>query len=324
MDRIIWSLIVFLLILATLPPGLYIFSNRRLRLKTFSAIFVNYRWHILVIFAIYAMKSIADLLNDPLRDSLHLDFTPVVYAIEGDATLHVQNLLMNNGLTIFLAVAYTLGFLFVFNFSFVLYAYEDDRCLVNKIVFVNLVLTVMSLVFFLFIPVFVTSWPAMDHSLDPYASAASGIPGMRPLLYHLKPWITDFFYAHDTFDNCLPSLHIAMPLAMTTLLYGAYKATGKRQNEGHGEHQGWRECGRGHTAYFVFLACLTCLISISIIYLGIHWFIDIIAGMVLVPPALWLADRYDERFFIRLNRKLDAIWDRAKTLIPWKSSRCRK
>lgn len=305
MQRFGWSLGVFLLIISMIPPGLFLFSRRKLSGKAFISMFVNYKWHILVILAIFALKSFADIVNDPIRDGLQVDFTPVIYSIEGDAALHIQNVLLNNGLTIVLAVVYTFGFLFAFNFSFVLYAYEDDQRTASRMVFVNLLLTLMSLAFFLFVPVFVTSWPAMNHSLDPGAPATSGIPGMRPLLYNLKPWLTDFFYAHDTFDNCFPSLHIAMPLSMAIIVYGARTASGVQRTE-DGERRGWRESGRSHTAYLGFLVGLTCLVALSILYLGIHWFVDILAGIALIPPALWLAKRYDERFFIRLNRWLDS------------------
>jgi Ca2+/Na+ antiporter len=313
MYRIVWSLVVFLLLLATLPPGLYLFSNRKLSFQAFGNTLVRYKWHILVIFGIYGLKSIADRVNDSLRDSLQLDFTSVVYAIEGDTVLHIQNALLNDNLTIFLAAVYTLGFLFVANFSFILSSYDDDRHTANKMVFVNLVLTCMSLIFFLFIPVFVTSWPAMDHSLDPGAPESSGIPGMRPLLYQLRPWLTDFFSAHDTFDNCIPSLHIAIPLSMTLILLRVHRTTRKEERAERESHPGWRESGRCHTAYLIFIGSFTCLIALSTIYLGIHWLIDIPAGIALVPPALWLADRYDERFFARLNKKLDNFWDQFKS-----------
>lgn len=305
MQRFFWSFAVFLLILSTIPPGLFLFSRRKPGIKAFSSMLLNYRWHILVIVAIFALKSFADIVNDPIRDSLQVDFTPVIYSLEGDAALHIQNLLLNNDLTLFLAIVYTFGFLFAFNFSFVLYAYEDDRRTAGRMVFVNLLLTLMSLAFFLFIPVFVTSWPAMNHSLDPCAPANSGIPGMRPLLYTLSPWLTDFFYAHDPFDNCFPSLHIAMPLAMAIIVYGARTASGMRGTE-TGEERGWRENRRSHTAYLWFLVCLTCLVALGVIYLGVHWFIDILAGIALIAPALWLADRYDERFFTRLTGWLDS------------------
>ena len=314
MHRFVWSFAVFLLILSMIPPGLFLFSRKRPGVEAFISMLHNYKWHILVIVAIFALKSFADIVNDPIRDGLHVDFTPVIYSIEGDAALYIQNVLLNNGLTIFLAGVYTFGFLFAFNFSFVMYAYEDDRRTAGRMVFVNLLLTLMSLAFFLFIPVFVTSWPAMNHSLDPGAPATSGIPGMRPLLYNLKPWLTDFFYAHDTFDNCFPSLHIAMPLSMAIIVYGARTASGMQGTEA-GEERGWRESGWSHTAYLGFLVCLTCLVALSILYLGIHWFIDIPAGMALIPPALWLAERYDEKFFSRLNRWLDGTWQRLKAAV---------
>jgi len=287
MNIIDWSFLIFLFIM--MPPGIHIFTKRQMSYKGMYWMISRYKWHMMVIWGIYGLKNLLDLLNDPIRDLYQLDYTGLIYAVEGNAALHLQNALLNPYLTAFFVIIYTLGFIFVFNFSFFLFAYVNEKSIAGKLVFINLIITFMTVFFYLFVPVFVTSWPAMDHSLDPAASPISGIQGMRPLLYEWHPAIGEFFRANDPFDNCFPSLHVAMPASMAYIIH---RENGKYRN------------------YMWFLIGMTVIIAIAILYLGIHWIIDIPAGLAIIPPALWITDRYSDRFFNGIIDRWEEPWQK--------------
>jgi len=97
---------------------------------------------------------------------------------------------------------------------------------------------------------------------------SSWIPGMEALLYHDGAY-TVFYATHDPLDNCVPSLHVAIPFGILMLNYLHVKESGSTMKE-------WR-----HYNYFLFVLINTILFIFSIMYLGIHWFIDIPLGLLI-------------------------------------------
>ena len=91
---------------------------------------------------------------------------------------------------------------------------------------------------------------------------------MDALLYHDGAY-TVFYATHDPLDNCVPSLHVAIPFGILMLNYLHVKERGGTMKE-------WR-----HYNYFLFVLINTILFIFSIMYLGIHWFIDIPLGLLI-------------------------------------------
>ncbi|MEC7757306.1 MAG: phosphatase PAP2 family protein, partial [Candidatus Thermoplasmatota archaeon] len=109
------------------------------------------------------------------------------------------------------------------------------------------------------------------------------------------PEIHNWFNRIDPFTNGMPSLHIGLPFAIWLSMHK------------------WDEDGRWKK-FRGFLISFILLTSIAIVYLGIHWFVDIIGGMVVGIMAVNLTSRThkpiwkfaDERLFTRrLARTLD-------------------
>ena len=46
---------------------------------------------------------------------------------------------------------------------------------------------------------------------------------------------------------------------------------------------------------------MTALTALAIVYLGIHWIIDIFAGMAVALVSVYLTERYGDRFWRRLD-----------------------
>ena len=98
------------------------------------------------------------------------------------------------------------------------------------------------------------------------------IPEMIPLAYNLTPEINDWFTRIDPFTNGMPSLHIAFPFSVWLCLMR------------YDQDKRWER-------YRKIVAILLYSPAFSIIYLGIHWFSDIIGGMVVAVLAVHLSRR---------------------------------
>ena len=96
---------------------------------------------------------------------------------------------------------------------------------------------------------------------------SSWIPGMDALLYH-DSWYATFYATHDPLDNAVPSLHVAIPFGILMLNYLHVKSKGHTLKE-------WR-----HYRYHMFILINTIMFIFAILYLGIHWIIDIPLGMI--------------------------------------------
>ena len=246
----------------------------------FIDMFRRYWAHIIIVFSVYIWKDLFDGLDRSLMANTRIDMTPYVYAIEGDVVLWIQEgfrtILLDQVLTHF----YVMGFMAVTFSSLIYPIYFDDRHMADRVCLSIFWVYTFAIPFYLFFNVRVTG----DH-----------IPVMETIAYDLTPEIHNWFTRIDPFTNGMPSLHIGLPFAVWLSM------------------QKWDEDGRW-TKYRNFLLIFISLTAFSIIYLGIHWLVDIIGGMVIAILAVRMTDRTHERiwnilderrFSFRLARALD-------------------
>ena len=212
----------------------------------------RYYLHAMGYIVIIKWKSITDKLNEPIKLKTG-HWTEMVYSIEGDFTSHVQNIFLNDTLTAFLNFHYLFIYLFLIYVTTVYFAYSGDRDMTDKVTLNYLLIYALAVPYYLFFNVEVTS---------------SWIPGMESLLYH-EGWYSVFYATHDPLDNAVPSLHVAIPFGILLLNYLHVKEKGGTLKE-------WR-----HYRYHIFVLLNTILFIFTILYLGIHWFIDIPLGMLI-------------------------------------------
>lgn len=196
-------------------------------------------------------KAITDSLNEPIKMETG-NWTEWVHSIEGDFTLHIQNFFQNEALTSFLNFHYLFIYLFLIYVTTVYFAYTGDRDMTDKVTLNYLLIYAIAVPYYLFFNVEVTS---------------SWIPGMEALLYH-EGWYSVFYASHDPLDNAVPSLHIAIPFGIILLNWLHVREQGGSMKE-------WK-----HYRYHIFVCVNTLLFMFTILYLGIHWFIDIPLGMI--------------------------------------------
>ena len=240
-----------------------------LRLSTFVDFFRRYWIHVLILFMIYNAKDGLDEIDRILMASTGLDMTPWIYAIEGDLVLHIQQFFEAQWLTVTLTHFYVAGFMFICYVSVFYFAYFDDRWMADRVTLTIAWVYILAIPFYLFFNVRVTG---------------AYIPEMQTLAYSLNPEISDWFRRIDPFTNCMPSLHIGIPYAVWLCI--------KRFD--HDER--W-------ALYRKIVFVYVLLTAFTIVYLGIHWIIDIAGGMIVAYFAVNLADKTSKPIWSILDER---------------------
>ena len=261
-------------------------------LPPFVDFFRRYWVHILIVFVIYNAKDGLDQIDRLLMASTGLDMTPYIWAIEGNLVLWVQQTFQNSLLTTFLTHFYVAGFMFICYVSIFYFAYFDDRWLADRVTLSIAWVYILAVPFYLFFNVRVTG---------------DTIPEMQTLAYTLTPEIADWFRRIDPFTNGMPSLHIGIPFAVWLCL--------TRFDDD-------RRWNRYRHTVFLY----TTVTAFTIIYLGIHWFLDIIGGMLIAGAAVSLADRtsntwwkfFDER---TMNARIVTVLTKPKDALSFLKGR---
>ena len=235
----------------------------KITLPTFVDFFRRYWIHLSIVFIIYNSKDILDQLDRIIIANTGLDMTPFIYGLEGDLVLEVQQFFEAKWLTIALTHFYVAGFMFICYVSVFYFAFFDDRWISDRMTLSIAWVYILAIPFYLFFNVRVTG----DY-----------IPGMETLAYDLTPEISDWFRRIDPFTNGMPSLHIGIPFAVWLCLTR------------FDEDRRWNK-------YRALVLTYTLITAFTIIYLGIHWFSDIIGGMLIAALAVSVADRTSDAWW---------------------------
>jgi membrane-associated phospholipid phosphatase len=243
--------------------------GKRVTLAGFVDMFRRYWMHIAVVFSIYVWKDLLDSLDRILMANARLDMTPFVYAVEGDLSLWVQQNFLSEPLTFLATHFYVAGYMLVTYCATLYFVYFDDRWMADRLFLAMFYVYALAVPFYLFFNVRVTG---------------DFIPGMETLAYNLTPEIQTWFTRIDPFTNGMPSLHIGLPFAAWLSLH-------------RWDHDNrWRR-------FRTFLGVFTLLTGFVVVYLGIHWFVDIIGGMVVAAVAVQLSERSHARVWHWLDER---------------------
>ncbi len=250
--------IMLLLIVVLTPVICWLFTlhrpEMRIPWREWSRTFHEKRYylHALGYIVIIKWKAITDTINEPIKmETGH--WTELIYSVEGDFTKWIQDAFQNDILTEFLNFHYLFIYLFLIYVTTVYFAFTGDRDMTDKVALNYLLIYALAVPYYLFFNVEVTS---------------SWIPNMDALLYH-DGWYSSFYALHDPMDNAVPSLHVAIPFGILYLNYLHVKEKGLKMSQ-------WR-----HWPYHLFVAINTVLFMFTILYLGIHWVVDIPLGIII-------------------------------------------
>jgi len=228
----------------------------KLTLSGFVDFIRRYWLHLLIALSIYNAKDFLDQIDRMLMARTGLDMTPYIYAIEGDLVVLFQDTFRADWLDVLMTHFYIAGFMFITYASIFYVTYFDDRWMADRVALCVAWVYLLAIPFYLFFNVRVTGFYIED---------------MDAIAYTLNPEIEDWFRRIDAFTNCFPSLHIAVPFAI-------WLTFRKHDHDGR-----WRRFQNMILGYII-------LTAFAIIYLGIHWFVDIIGGMVLAAITVRLTD----------------------------------
>ena len=270
------DLIIVIYLIVAFFIGMRAFASTKVTKEGLKKMASRYRYHFYILILVFAIKTIVFYLEAPVEAMLSIDFTPMVFNLEGYRVLLIQRALMNDSVTIFMAMIYVGSLFFMITFSFSMFAYLDRYKTASDLALLNLVLLILTIPFYLLVVVYVPSYPKMF-----YPGAQSVVKGVEPLMYNFGPRINEFFLGYETFNNCFPSLHVAYPAAILGMLLRNVK---------------------GFIRYKVFTFVMLILVGTAIIYLGIHWLLDIFGGVCLAILAVMITNRVSYPFWKMVNK----------------------
>ena len=251
----------------------------KLTLSGFVDFIRRYWLHLLIAIVIYNAKDWLDQIDRMLMARTGLDMTPYIYAIEGDLVVLFQDAFRAAWLDVFMTHFYIAGFMFITYASIFYVTYFDDRWMADRVALCVAWVYLLAIPFYLFFNVRVTGFYIED---------------MDAIAYTLNPEIEDWFRRIDAFTNCMPSLHIAVPFAIWLTF---------RKHDHDGRWSRFQNMTLGYIILTVF----------AIIYLGIHWFVDIIGGMILATFAVGLMEKTNDPVWKFLDER--TINSRLATLV---------
>lgn len=101
------------------------------------------------------------------------------------------------------------------------------------------------------------------------STTGATLPGVEPLIYEQFPRICTAITTIDPLDNCFPSLHVAMVFSAFLII-----------------------CGTNYRRYKIFTYFAVPATIFAVLYLGIHWLIDVFAGIALALFTYYLAKSF--------------------------------
>lgn len=207
---------------------------------------------LLLVVGVVALHLVEVHVLDPyLSATLAQDYTQGVVTLEGSTVLWVSQHAVP-ALAFVLAVIYIGIYPFILWFTPLLFLLSDQRQAMQTFAVGLLLVYLIALPFYLFLPV------TNVHTFN-------GVPSA---LEAAIPTVDTFFYATTTVNNCFPSLHVAVALFTALTVW----TTDNRR-------------------FKVVTAVVAGAVVVSVIYLAIHWIVDVVGGILVATAVFYLVNR---------------------------------
>jgi len=208
--------------------------------------------------ALVAVLSVNGVVRDVSVDIswiIGLNITGYIYAVEGAFVAHVQSL-ASPPLTAYFTFIYVFGYVFLLTFPFVVYVLHSESRSLRVLLVAYIVNYTAGLLCYV---VFVAYGPR------------NFMPGMvESLLFTSWPESQLLTRQVNVNTNVFPSLHTSLSVTVALIAYR------------------YREI---HRWWVPVAGVLAASIAVSTMYLGIHWFTDVVAGVVVAAASVWVALR---------------------------------
>jgi membrane-associated phospholipid phosphatase len=212
--------------------------------------------HFALLVLVIGVNRVARHAGPDLSWFLGLNITGAIFAVEGALVADIQSV-ATPWLTTYFSFVYLYGYVFLTLFPFLAYfALEDLRPFKHTVLAYAINYSLGLLLYTLFI------------SYGP----RNLIPGLvEPLLYTTFPQSQLLTSKVNVNTNVFPSLHTSLSVTVMLLAYRS-----------RSDYPGW----------FLLTVPLATSVVFATMYLGIHWFTDVVAGSLLAFLSVRLAVRY--------------------------------
>jgi membrane-associated phospholipid phosphatase len=222
-----------------------------------------------IVMLVMRLENVFDL---DITAALGLDWTPHVEALEGDVVARFQAALRHPALDVFLRFVYVTVYALYHVVAMVGFAVAGKTGMVKRFTVTWVLVYAIALPFYILAPINETwttdpdygCYASYDGPFGPFATDTEGV------LHDACGDGSGIVFAISSINNCFPSLHNAFAWALPFLLLKS----------------GWRRLG-------LFTSVIAFLVSVSTLYLGIHWVTDLVAGITLAWIVTSIAVRFD-------------------------------
>lgn len=228
-------------------------QRRHWNLATWTQALLRDGWVLAGLVLMLVPPVIQSQLDPFITRFLGLDFTAWAAALDGDLHARLQAALPQRWMHAVFTFAYVAGYPFLIIFTTMLGIWMGRGAMARRALGAYAFCYAAALPFYIFVPV-QEVW-AYDGRVQNIATSYQ--------------WVADHLYSFNELNNCFPSLHTAISVAMAGVA--------------------WRGPSRGYRHASWVLAAM---IVFSTVYLGIHWIVDVVAGLALAAVAVRLAGRW--------------------------------
>ena len=202
-------------------------------------------------------------LREPTQElswAINLNITDIIWSIEGDFVAVIQSF-ETELLTQYFSIVYVYGYAFLLVFPLLAYLALSDRTTFKRLVVAYSLNYFIGLALYI---IFIAYGPRNTHP-EVFQNLIYDLVGGADAGYQ---FLTAEVNAHT---NVFPSLHTSLSATVAIFAY--------RTRE---EYRSW----------LAIATVLAVSITISTMYLGIHWATDVVAGLALAGLCVYLAERY--------------------------------
>jgi len=197
--------------------------------------------HFVALLAILMINKLELIIEENMNYTAN--FTQTFYEIEQNFIPMMQSFFKNDVLTFVTSYFYVVVFSCIMIVSIILYATRKDHKLFYAVCYAIMINYMVAIPFYLFFPV---------------DEVWAHHPTVKLLILDVFPTFEQDYRPLSGINNCFPSLHTSLSITLAVIA-------------AHSGNRFWR----------VFTTVSAGIVIFAIFYLGIHWFLDMCAGLVL-------------------------------------------
>jgi len=247
-----WLIIIGLIQIVLIVISLFFLTPKKIFKKTAKEYYNLFKKNIIPIIIILGVVSFHILevkfIDPTITEIVGTDFAPSIKSLEDNIVASFSQYWIPL-LVSFFVLMYIAVYPFTLWFSPLYFITADEKQAMKTLAYGLLLIYIIALPFYLFLPI------TNVYMFNNLGSA----------LEKTIPNVENFFYSVTTENNCLPSLHTAMTILIA---YSMSLTKNKKLT---------------YLAYFTMATVI-----IAIMYLAIHWIIDIITGASLAIAVIFI------------------------------------